>query len=84
VLFGILNNCNERDWFKSGGGRCPVLWSSPGAIVIVMPRASILTDDDFRRFCPHTFCVKYGIRAEHKPDSYGWIGGKIYAVDYGW
>lgn len=42
VLFGILNNLNERDWSKSKPGTCPVLWSSPGGIVIVMPRVEIL------------------------------------------
>jgi hypothetical protein len=84
VLFGVLNNLNERDWCKGKPGACPVLWSAPGGLFIVMPRAEILDDAAFARFDSQEFCLRHGINAEHKPDSYGRLGDRIVAVDYGW
>jgi hypothetical protein len=84
VLFGILNNLNERDWSRTKPGTCPVLWSSPCGIVIVMPRVEILDEEQFLQFDSKAFCREHGLNAEHKPDSYGRLGDRIVAVDYGW
>lgn len=48
-LFGILNNLNERELHATHGAYCPVLWSSPGAVLIIMPRVEIMNDEAFAR-----------------------------------
>jgi len=86
-LFGLLNNMNEARLGRAGlDGYCPVLFAAPGGFLIVMPRACILTEDEFLAFDAVEFCERgeYRINAEHKPDSFGRLGARIVAVDYGW
>jgi hypothetical protein len=82
-LFGILNNMKEA---ADGHlpGRCPVLARSPLGLVIVMRRAEPLSDDEFASFDAYSFCREHGVRAECKPDSFGRLGDRIVALDYGW
>ena len=81
-LFGLLNNMNEADW--AGPGRCPVKWRAPGGFLIVMPRAEIMTDEQFASFDAPGFCERHQVNAEHKPDSFGFLDGEVVAVDFGW
>lgn len=83
-LFGLLNNIHEARWSRQGTGRCPVLFAAPGGLLIVMPRAAILTDDEFLAFDAGEFCETHAVPAEHKPDSFGRLNGQVVAVDYGW
>ena len=83
ILFGLLNNMNEAEVGRKRGC-CPVLWSAPGGLAVVMPRADILSEDEFRTFDAAAFCEAHGVRAEHKADSFGRLAGRIVAVDYGW
>lgn len=86
-LFGLLNNMNEAKLGRSGlDGYCPVRLALPGGFAIVMPRASILSEDEFMAFDAAAFCDRgaYRINAEHKADSFGRINGEIVCVDYGW
>jgi hypothetical protein len=83
LLYGLLNNMNEADWSHLPG-RCPVHWAAPGGLLIVMPRARTLTEEEFHSFDSAAFCAVHGIVAEHKPDSFGWLGDRVVAVDYGW
>lgn len=78
-LFGLLNNMNEASW-ATEPGHCPVLYAAPGGLLVVMPRARILTDAEFAAV-DHD---RLPPRAERKPDSFGWVGGQLVAVDYGW
>jgi hypothetical protein len=82
-LFGLLNNLNEARDAKLEG-RCPVVARLPLGLAIVMPRAEILSREEFAYFDYHGFCRRHAVRAEAKPDSFGKIGGNIVAVDYGW
>lgn len=78
-LFGLLNNMNEAQWSKQDG-HCPVLFAMPGGFLVVMPRLRILTEEEFYDLDPAALVG----RAEHKPDSWGWLDGRVVAVDYGW
>ena len=78
-LFGLLNNMHEAKR-SAEPGHCPVRFALPGGFLIVMPRARILTDDEFWSLnhaeLPPT--------PERKADSFGWLGDKLVAGDYGW
>lgn len=78
-LFGLLNNQNEAATSREPG-HCPVLFSCPGGWLIVMPRARILSDAEFAEL-DHAALPP---RPERKPDSFGWLDGRLVAVDYGW
>lgn len=78
-LFGLLNNLNEAAWSERPG-HCPVLWAAPLGLAIVMPRARILSAEEFAAVDPAQLVG----RAERKPDSFGWLDGRLVCVDYGW
>jgi len=85
-LHGLLANHQERLFSQAEWPElCPVLWSLPLAIVICMRRAGPLEmaqfeSLDFDRFVNRE---EYAIPVENKLDSFGWLDGRIVAVDYG-
>lgn len=85
-LLGLLANMQERLFSATGWPKlCPVVWSLPGGWVVVMRRAQGLSLDEWERFDVDDWrdCGEYIIPAEAKRDSYGWLNGRIVAVDYG-
>lgn len=85
-LIGLLANMQERTFSKAGWPElCPVLWSIPGGWLVVMPRARPLTDDEFLALDYDAFTDKpeYVVPVEDKADSFGWLGDRIVALDYG-
>ena len=85
-LNGLLANMQEREFARTGWPElCPVLFSLPGGWLVVMPRCAPLTcyeynDLDTREFIERRDGV---VPVEEKPDSFGWLNGRIVAVDYG-
>lgn len=84
-MFGLLGNMQERDFATTGWPElCPIRWSLPGGWLVVMRRAAPLeidlTDDEYRAFVDHE---DYHVPVEHKADSFGWLDGRLVAVDYG-
>jgi len=88
-LLGLLANMQERQFARTGWPElCPVLFSLPGGWLVVMPRASILTDEEWDRIAYadiYSFAnqQEYAIPVELKSDSFGWLNGRLVAVDYG-
>lgn len=86
-LYGLLANIQERRFSKTGWPElCPVLWALPGGWLIIMRRAEPLTREQFMTFDIDGFREKPGhliTGVENKMDSFGWIDGRIVAVDYG-
>lgn len=82
-LFGLLNNLHEARDGKLPG-RCPVVARLPLGFAVVMRRAIPLSEQEFAAFGAYEFCREHGISAEHKPDSFGKLNGRIVALDYGW
>ncbi len=85
-LNGLLANMQECRIFKAGCPEvCPVLWSLPGGWMLIMKRAREMTDDEFMKFDSEKWADRedYIIPVEHKSMSFGWIDGKIVAIDYG-
>ena len=86
-LRGLLANMQEAAFGRLGWPEvCPVLWAMPGGWLVVMPRATCLTT-------PTPFDEEYHARltnlpdrvipAENKASSWGYLGGRLVAVDYG-
>src|SRR3954452_23414700 len=85
LLYGLLNNMNEQ-WAASvaeGQSHCPVRLYIPGGFLNVMPRCEPLNDADWREFAGCLPAFAGGLEVEQKPDSFGKVGGRIVAVDYG-
>jgi hypothetical protein len=75
TLWGLLSNLAERE--RAGGpGLCPILWSLPGGLVVVMPRCERAPVD----LIPST--EHRGDPDGAKADSWGVYQGQIVRVDY--
>lgn len=70
---GILSNMLEAERWRASQdpALCPVLWSWAG-LVLIQPRVRITQD------VPAVNVAGY----DHKPGSYGWLDGRLVAVDY--
>ncbi len=76
----------EREFSRTGWPElCPVLFSLPGGWLVVMSRARPLTCYEFNAFDTREFIERSDgvIPVEQKQDSFGWLDGRIVAVDYG-
>lgn len=64
---------------------CPILYCGLLGLLLVMRRVKVMTENEFAQFDVIGFCElgNAAIPAEHKPDSYGWLSGRIVAIDYG-
>lgn len=85
-LCGLLSNMQERQFSRTGWPElCPVLASLPGGWLVVMPRCRPLTDLQFENFDTREFISRSDgqIPVEEKQCSFGWLDGRIVAVDYG-
>lgn len=85
-LTGLLANMQERAFAGAGWPElCPVVWSVPGGWLVVMRRAVPLSASQWEGFDAKAFCVRpdYCVPAEAKWSSFGWLDGKVVAVDYG-
>lgn len=64
---------------------CPVLWAIPGGFLVIMRRARVLTDEEFLALDMDHWVKRddYTVPAEIKSDSFGYLNGRLVAVDYG-
>lgn len=85
-LWGLLANMQEVAFSATGWPElCPVLWSLPGGLLLVMPRARTLktklSDIEYLHLTQHEDRM---IPAENKACSWGYLpNGRLVAVDYG-
>lgn len=84
-LNGLLANMQEREFSRAGWPElCPVLFSIPGGWLVVMRRAAPLTDAEWCTVHPEwAERGEYVVPVELKRDSFGVLGGRIVAIDYG-
>jgi hypothetical protein len=85
LLCGLLANMQEVEFSQAGWPElCPVLFSLPAGLLVVMPRCETLGramgSVEFEAF---TKKQDYVVPVENKPDSFGWYEGQIVAIDYG-
>lgn len=89
-LLGLLANMQEAMFSETNWPElCPVLWSLPGGWLVVMRRAREMTEEEYDAFDVETFIQcgaddgQYVVPVERKPDSFGWLDGRVVAIDYG-
>lgn len=95
-LHGLLANMREAAWSGTDYPEiCPVIFAIPGGWCTIMRRARPVTDNEFdalnlpRETAQPGEYVKswtggdYIIPVETKADSFGWIDGRLVAVDFG-
>ena len=85
-LCGLLANMQERQFSACGWSElCPVTFSIPGGWMLVMQRATVMTEAEFVNFDVKAFCERKDgvVPAEHKASSFGWLDGRVVALDYG-
>jgi len=84
-LWGLIANLNERRRARlNTPTACPVLLADPIGLIVVMPRCEPLgrdvTDAEYDAI---TQGDDWLLPVERKPDSFGWLGERLVAVDYG-
>jgi len=74
-LRGLLGNWTEAryNWPVVNPIYCPVLFSLPLGLLVVMPRCEALKSNDIFEICD----------GEYKRDSYGKLNDRIVCIDYG-
>lgn len=85
-LLGLLANLQEVKFSRTQWPKlCPVVFSVPLGILLVMRRATPLSRQEFDDFDFDAFVEtdEYVVPVENKLDSFGWLNGRIVAVDYG-
>lgn len=84
-LAGLLGNMQERMFAKTGWPElCPVYFALPGGWLLVMPRVEMLTEElTEEQYEAFTDRQDYHVPAEHKADSFGYLNGRLVAIDYG-
>ena len=87
-LLGLLGNIHERKWSilqRYCDKLCPVVYANRYGLVLIMLRAKPLSreqyfDIDFNDFQKGDGFI---LPIENKQDSFGYLNGRIVAVDYG-
>lgn len=86
-VHGMLANDQERQFSAMGDPRlCPVVLGLPLGLLVVMPRAAPLsaTSDDPPGLAEYLVRLEFGdLPVEPKASSFGHVGGRVVAVDYG-
>lgn len=85
-LLGLLGNMQERSFSKMNDQRlCPVLFSVPGGFCNVMPKADVMAPEEFIEFDYDGYVNgdHAPIPVERKWNSFGWLDGRVVAIDYG-
>lgn len=80
-LFGLLNNLHERKISGDHPAHCPVQWADPLGLIVIMPRCKSIGPDEFESMAS---ALPEGTMAERKCSSWGWLDGRLVALDYGW
>lgn len=86
ILTGLLANLQEAEWARTEwASLCPVLYANCGGFFLVMKRARPLTDAEWAALDVDAFLSQEGCRlpVEAKRDSFGMLGERVVAVDYG-
>ena len=81
-LRGLLANMQENEFSGVWPELCPVVFSVPGGVCSVMIRAEPISekqfDLEFEKIPEHIVII-----AESKSQNYGYLNGKLVAIDYG-
>jgi hypothetical protein len=81
---GLLSNLQEKQW-TGQKGLCPTVFSLSCGLLNIQPRCLPLSDEEFIQEVPEKWGQSREMKlpVELKSCSFGRLGGKIVAVDYG-
>lgn len=85
-LLGLLANMQEVKFGRTSWPElCPIVFFIPGGWLVVMRRARELTQAEFDSLDIASWVNRnsYLVPAELKADSFGWLDGRLVAIDYG-
>lgn len=84
-LCGLLANIQETKFSALSSKLCPVLFSAPLGLMIVMKRATPLSREAFLSKISDAFFIdgELNLPVENKQCSFGILNKQIVAVDYG-
>lgn len=90
-LRGLQGNMQEAAYGRARWPElCPVAAALPGGFVLVMRRARVCSSADFPEAQARSMCERAAASGRHvssvvelKPDSWGWLDGRLVAIDYG-
>ena len=91
-LSGLLGNIQEIEFNKLNNEKlCPIKIYAPGGWFVVMSRCKPLTRIEYDKLIDHTWLLCYAeddhvsfmLPVEMKLSSFGWLNGRIVALDYG-
>lgn len=98
---GLYQNRNEIAWWNRTFDKrlCPILINLFLGYIVIMKRAEVMQDDDFKKhfpdfnsftnfadnkdIYPNSELQSSHLPCEYKPESFGIINGKIVITDYG-
>ena len=84
LLLGLLANMQEARFSAFGDDRvCPVVFALPRGLLVIMPRCAVLTRNLTAAERERFFGAEYIVPAEDKASSFGWLNGRLVAIDYG-
>jgi hypothetical protein len=83
-LYGLISNTQEVEYQKHSRYLMPIVFRLPFNIIIVMPRAAVLTQNLAQdQFNTIVGTLNGYPRVDHKPESFGIWKNSIYIIDYG-
>lgn len=83
-LNGLLCNMQEIEFATTKWPElCPIVFSIHGGWLVIMKRARVMTDSEFEGFDATEFIREKHLPVELKADSFGFLDGRVVAVDYG-
>lgn len=87
-LHGLLGNMQEVKFSKMKEAQeklCPIKFYIPFGFLVIMPKVRVLKNGELTVLQLQEFCANntYVIPAEYKCDSFGYLNGKLVAIDYG-
>lgn len=87
-LWGLLANMQEVKFSKISSIKdklCPVVFYIPFGLMLVMPKVRVLNQNEISKSELESFCLDKNciIPSEIKYDSFGYLGNKLVAIDFG-
>ena len=84
-LHGLLSNMQEKEWSGVDERLCPTYFSIPGGFLNIMPRVVEITYEDWidldtEKYLKDQYMI---LPVDNKYCSFGYLDGKLVAVDYG-
>ncbi len=80
---GFKGNIQETQLSKMGNKHlCPILFSAPFGLFLIMKKAKSLTSSDLEIDLYNFMEINNITSAENKMESFGWLNNRLVCIDY--